>query len=332
MSPATHRRQFLRGSLGLAFAALARPMLQAKGEIERLAGTNIALSLNAYSFNQPLRDGRMTLADVVEYCARRQIPGLDATGYYFPRYPETPSDEFVYRLKRQAYVNGVTIHGTGVRNDFATPDRARRQQDVQLVKNWIEVARKLGATEIRVFSGQEVPAGYRFDQVIEWMAADMRECAEYGRNHGVIVSVQHHHDFLRTAAETIQLVQAVDSKWFAVKLDVGSLRTGDPYDEIEKLLPYAVSWQLKENIWYGAKEVPTDLGRVRAIIEKIGFSGFLPVETLGSGDPEVKLARFLERVRREFGPLVSRANPSVSWPRHTRYGHGLRRAPAANHG
>jgi sugar phosphate isomerase/epimerase len=204
-------------------------------------------------------------------------------------------------LKRQAFVNGVTILGTGVRNDFAVPDAGARRKDVQLVKDWIETAVSLGASIIRVFSGRSVPAGHTFDQVLEWMVPDLKECVAHGERHSVMVGLQNHDDFVKTADETIRIVNAVDSPWFGVILDVGSLRQNDPYAEIEKLMPYAVSWQLKENVGFGRKEVPTDLKRVKAIIDKAGYRGFLPIETLGPGDPKIKVAKFLEKVRAVFG-------------------------------
>jgi len=223
------------------------------------------------------------------------------TGHYcFPGYPRVPDDTFLYRLKRRAFVNGVTISGTGVRNDFAVADPAARQQDVRMVKAWIEVAAKLGATVVRIFAGQKVPDGGTFDRTLEWMVPDIKACVEHGRQHGVIVGLQNHNDFLKTADETIRVIEAVNSEWIGVILDVGSLRQGDPYAEIEKLVPYAVTWQLKESIWYGTKEVPTDVARIRAIIERTGYRGFLPIETLGPGDPRVKVARFLADVRRVF--------------------------------
>jgi sugar phosphate isomerase/epimerase len=294
------RRQFIQRAAG--FGALSAAGALAQRRVARNNGTGIRLALNAYSFNAPLRDGRMTLHDVVDYCSRHGIDGLDATGYYFPGYPDVPSDDYIRELKRRAFVNGVTIHGTGVRNDFAVADAGRRKADVQLVKNWIEVAEKLGASVIRIFSGNRVPDGYGFEQALEWMAADIRECVEHGRQNGVIVALQNHHDFVKTAAETIRVCQAVDSEWFGVILDVGSLRQGDPYQEIETLLPYAVSWQLKETVWYGEKQVPIDLAKLKTIIDRGGYRGFLPIETLGEGDPNIKVSRFLKRVREAFPP------------------------------
>ena len=81
--------------------------------IAREAGVKLKLGLNAYSFNGPLLAGSMTLADAVDFCAKNGVDALDATGYYFPGYPSVPSDEYVYALKRTAFVNGVAISGTG---------------------------------------------------------------------------------------------------------------------------------------------------------------------------------------------------------------------------
>jgi sugar phosphate isomerase/epimerase len=290
------RRKFFAGSLLMA-APLAT---QAPANVPREPGVKLKLALNAYSFDKPLRAGSMTLEDVVHFCAQQRVDALDATGYYFPGYPKVPSDEYIYNLKKLAFLNGVQLSGTGVRNDFAVTDAAARKSDVQMVKNWIEVANKLGAPVIRVFSGRTRPEGHTFDQVLEWMIPEFKECAAYGERHGVIVGLQQHNDFIKTADETIRVIKAVNSPWFGDILDVGSLRTNDPYEEIEKLVPYAVSWQLKENVGYGSKEVPTDLKRIKAIIDKVGYRGVLPFEALGAGDPRVKVAVFLAQIRSVF--------------------------------
>jgi len=270
------------------------------GEVQRNRGTRIKIGLNAYSFNKPLMAGTMNVHDVIDYCAKQQIDGVDMTGYYFRGYPEVPSDEVIFKLKRHAFLNGVTITGTGVRNDFALTDASSRRGHIQLVKDWIEVAAKLGSDMVRVFAGKEVPKGYTFDQVLEWMVPAFKECADYGASRGVIVGLQHHDDFLKTADETIRVVRMVNHDWFSVILDVGSLRQGDPYAEIEKLLPYSSNWQIKEHVWYGTKKVDIDLPRIRAIIDKVGYRGFTPIEALGPGDPAEVVTTFLHKVRKAF--------------------------------
>jgi sugar phosphate isomerase/epimerase len=290
-----NRRSFLAGSAGLAVAA---NLIEAK--VQREPGVKLKLALNAYSFDKPLRAGTMTYDDVIHFCAQHRVDALDATGYYFPGYPDVPTDEYIYGMKRTAFVNGVQLSGTGVKNDFALADGAARKKDVQLVKNWIEVASKLGAPVIRVFSGLKRPEGHSFDEALKWMIDDFKECAAHGQKHGVIIGLQQHNDFLKTADETIRVIESVNSPWFGDILDVGSVQTNDAYEEIEKLVPYAVSWQVKENVGYQGKQGPIDLKRLRGIIEKSGYRGVLPFEALGAGDPKEKVSNFLEKIRTAF--------------------------------
>ncbi len=296
MSNTIYRRRFLTGSLGLAALSTAR----AGDKVMREPGVKLKLGLNAYSFDKQLRDGSMTLADAVHFCAQQNVDAIDTTGYYFPGYPKVPSDEYIYNLKRVAFVNGVGISGTGVRNNFAVADAAARKADVQMVKDWIVVASKLGAPVIRVFSGPTRPEGHSFDQALEWMIADFKECAAFGKQHGVVVGLQQHNDFLKTADETIRVIEAVNSEWFGSILDVGSLRQADPYAEIEKVVPYAVSWQIKEKVGRNNQDEATDLRKIKAIIDRSGYRGYVPFEALGAGDPRPKIVGFLDKIRKDF--------------------------------
>ncbi len=296
----TNRRDLLRLASAAAIGLTPASTFAQPAE-KRVAGSRVRLSLNAYSFNQPLRDGKITLFDLVDFCAQQGIDGLDATAYYFPDYPKVPPDSYLHDLKRHAFVNGVTIHGTGVRNDFSTSDMRAVFEDRTLVKDWVVAASKLGASIVRVFTGREVPTGYTFDKVLPWMIPAFAECAAFAQRHGVVLGLQNHNDFVKTAEETIRVVEAVGSPWLRVILDVGSLRQRDVYGEIEALLPYAVSWQVKEKVWIQGKEQSIDLKRLKQIIDKGGYRGFLPIETLGPGDPKAKVAAFLKQVRTVFG-------------------------------
>lgn len=253
-------------------------------------------SLNAYSFNDPLMKGEMDLDDLLEYSAIHQLDAVDLTAYYFPGYPLVPSDEYLYHIKQKAFRLGLEISGTGVRNDFADPDPAKRKASVELVKNWIVAAEKLGAPVIRVFSGTNNTTGIR-GEVLNYMVADLKECVEFGKDHGVMVAIQNHNDFIRTADEAIEIIKRVNSGWFGLILDIGSYRSGDLYDEIARSIPYAVSWQLKEKVFIEGQEQKVDLDRLMKIIGESGYSGYLPLETLGEGDPKVNVSRFLQEIR-----------------------------------
>ncbi|WP_411274192.1 sugar phosphate isomerase/epimerase family protein [Daejeonella sp.] len=254
-------------------------------------------SLNAYSFNDPLIKGEMNLDNLLEYCAANQFDAVDITAYYFPGYPEVPSDEYLYHIKQKAFLLGLEISGTGVRNDFTDPDPVRRKASVALVKNWILAAEKLGVPVIRVFSGTADVKHIPREKVVDYLVESLKECVEFGKAHGVIVGIQNHHDFLKTADQTIEIIQRVNSNWFGLILDIGSYRN-DAYQEIEKSIPYAVSWQLKENLYMNGIEQKTDVTKLMAIIQKSSYRGYIPLETLGKGDPKVKVPLFLNEIRR----------------------------------
>jgi sugar phosphate isomerase/epimerase len=298
------RRRFLAQSAKFA-ALLGTAVASATPQrihhwVTRDSGVRVKIALNAYSFDEQLRKGTMTLEGLIDFCAEQGLDALDATGYYFATYPRVPTDETIYRLKRKAYLNGVAISFTGVKNDFTLPSVTARQKEVQLVKDWIVVASKLGAPMIRVFTGPAQPHAYTFEQVVEWMIPNFRECADFAKTQGVIIGLQNHEDFIRTADQVIRIVKEVNSEWFASILDIGSLRKYDVYQEIEKLLPYAASWLIKENVWYGEKPVPVDLHRIKVIIDRQGYRGYLPILTLGEGDPAGKVIKMARDIRTVF--------------------------------
>lgn len=257
----------------------------------------LKLSLNAYSFNKQLMDGSMTIDDMLEFCAEQGLMAADITGYYFKGYPNVPSDEVIYNVKRKAFSLGLEICGTGVRNDFTHADPAKRRESVQLVRNWIDVCRKLGGQTVRIFSGTHKPEGYSRAQILEWMVADIRECVAYGKENGVVVALQNHDDFIKTAEDTIEIMEAIKSPWYGLMLDIGSFRTADPYDEIARTIKYAVTWQIKEKVFIKGQEVDVDAGRLITLIRNSGFRGYLPLETLGEGDPRKKIPALLAKFR-----------------------------------
>jgi sugar phosphate isomerase/epimerase len=239
----------------------------------------------------------MTLEQVIDFCAELGFDAVDPTGYYFPGYPEPPADTFLYAVKRRAFLAGLDVSGTGVRNDFTQPEAARRQADVAHVGRWAQVAAKLGAPVLRVFDGPARTKGPSVGQMTAWVVEAFRACAAHGERHGVTIAYQNHDELLRTADEVLALRERVASPWFGLHVDVGSLRTGDPYDEIARLAPFACTWQIKERLYRKGQEEKTDVRRVFGILRQAGYRGYAPIETLGDGDPREKVRRFLGEVR-----------------------------------
>jgi sugar phosphate isomerase/epimerase len=319
------RRNFLKAAAlaPWAGAAVASPKAPGSGDssgfqpIRRAGGPELKVSLNAYCFSRQLDQEirnpgstGVTIMSLLDFCAQHGFDGIDATGYYFPGYPKPPPDEFLYRFKRRAFELGIAISGTGTRNYFITDDKAVRADGVANIKQWVEVASRMGAAVLRVFaddlkrreSWKKALPNSTHEQVEDWVADDLRECAEHGKKHGVIIGVQNHGDFNGTAEDFLRLLRKVGSDWCAPVLDTGYFTTPDPYVDIAKVAPYAVNWTVKQSVFdggYGKEQI--DLVRLMRIVRESGYRGYLPIETLyakGSDAHPFKLVpAFLEKVR-----------------------------------
>jgi sugar phosphate isomerase/epimerase len=303
----TDRRTFVKSAaaaaaaLGVARAGPAAAPPPAATPAPPSRTPKLKLSCNLYSFDALLRRGAMSLEQVLDFCADLGFDAVDPTGYYFPGYPEPPRDEYAHAIARRAFRNGLGISGTGVRNDFTLPDAARRAAEVAHVKRWTAVADALGAPCLRVFDGKDETRGPTREQRIDWVVEAFRDCAAEGGRHGVTIVYQNHEELLRTAAEVLALRERVASDWFGLNVDIGSLRTGDPYEEAARLAPFAATWQLKELVYRRGREEKTDVRRVVRVIRDAGYRGYVPIETLGEGDPREKVRRFLGEVREALG-------------------------------
>jgi sugar phosphate isomerase/epimerase len=287
-----------RDVLIAAGAAFLAPLLRADEAPKPPAAASLKVSLNAYSFNKLLNDAikkrgkGTTLMELLDFCAKEKFDGFDPTGYFFPGYPNVPTNQYVDDLKKKAADLGIGISGTGVRNNFTTSDKTVRDAAVVHIKQWVEVAARLGAPVVRVFADtqmrsmtwHDVAKGFTRDQVQEWIADDLRQCAEQGKNFGVRIGVQNHGDFLQTGEDLLALVKAVDSDWCGPIVDTGYFKTPDPYADMALVAPKAVNWQIKQSPFGEASEIATDLVKLLRIIRQSGYSGYLPIETLSPKD------------------------------------------------
>jgi sugar phosphate isomerase/epimerase len=267
-------------------------------KVNEIDSNRFKISLNAYSFNEPLRNGKTNLEAVIEFCAKTGFDAIDLTGYYFPGYPVVPSDEYIFHLKRRAHTLGLAISGTGIRNEFAEPDKIKRKEEIEFVKKWIDVAAKLGAPVIRIFTGKSQPDHYTREEVEAWIVEAIQECAAYGKEKGVIIAMQNHNDFIKTAKQTQSILKKVNSEWFGLVLDTGSFVSLPPYEEINKMTSYAVNWQIKEKLNYNGMITDMDLEKLFKIIYASTYRGYLPIETLTPGDPFNIVPPFLALVKK----------------------------------
>lgn len=296
------RRSIIR-SLALAPLLLGARDLMAGHKDGALVKNRVQYSVNAYSFNAMLRSGEMTFYDMMEFAAHIGLDAVDLTGYYFSSYPQVPSNNELFLLKQRALELGLNISWTGIRNNFIDPDPDSRKADRDMVKNWLAVSSLLGASIMRVFTGKYNYKDFTKGEVKAWLVEEFKSCAQYGAEHGVIVGLQNHNEFLFSSNEIIDIIKRVDSKWFGLILDVGSLHASDPYNEIEKLAPYANYWFVKEHVYPNGIKTPVDMKRIAGIVKNQGYQGYISFESLSDGDPNKIITSMFTSFKAEYEKL-----------------------------
>ncbi len=254
------------------------------------------ISLNLFSFNQGLQEGTIQLDEVVQFCSDQGYLAIDPTAYYFPGYPEVPDDRFLFEFKRMVFEHSLEISGSGIRNNFSDPDPNHRQQDIQLIEKWLLASQKMGIPVLRIFAGSGIPDPESKKKALSWMMDNFKRCADLGSQYGVIIALQNHNEFIKTADEIIEIIETVNSPWFKLHLDIGSFTVKNVYEEIEKVIPYAVNWQVKELVTLDDQKVEPDYERILRMIKEQGYEGYIPLETLGPGDPKEKLLVLKQKV------------------------------------
>ena len=294
--PHLNRRNFLTA---LPAISLVRAVPFSKDNPSKKEN-HFRLSLNAYSFNDMLIKKKISKNELLEFCAKTGFDAVDMTGYYFSSYPETPSDEEIYAFKRKAHALGIEISGTGVRNEFSYSESISFNKELDTVMRWIEVAAKMGAPVLRIFTAKQYSTGEERKRVNDRILFALNKCVEKAAAHGIILGIQNHNDFLRTADECHELIGSINSPWLGLVVDTGNFIAADPYEEIRKSLPLAVNWQVKEKLLINGVQTRMDLKRLCSIIQSSNYRGNIPIETLGMNDPLNEVPVFYDKVKKHL--------------------------------
>lgn len=292
------RRQFLK-QVAAGGAALALPWTatHAAEPIARKPAARFKLSCAAYSLRQylDLKNPKMTLEEFIEKCAEWGTDGVELTEYYFKK-PVTP--EYISRLKRLATVWGQDITGTPIGNNFALPPGPARDEQVKSVKDWIDISAELGSPAIRIFAGG-APSGVDDAQARKWVVESIEACCEHASKRGVFLALENHGGVVATADGLLDIIKQVRCAWVGVNLDTGNFHTPDPYGDMARCAPYAVTCQVKTEVTpAGGKKEEADLARVVDILRKANYRGYVTLEYEAAAEPMEAVPKYLGVMRK----------------------------------
>jgi L-ribulose-5-phosphate 3-epimerase len=252
---------------------------------------HLRAGLVAYSYRKALEAKTMNYEDVIRRVSEWGLDGLDCTVYWFP----DTSAEYLASLRKAAFKNGIQIYNAGVRVRLCQPTPELRAAEHEKIKQWVDVAERLGAGQIRVFGGT-VPQGATEEQAIDWAVEVMKRGAEYAGTRGITIGVEDDGGLTTAAGPTIEIARRTASPWAGINADSGNLRVNG-YEGFESMCRYATSVHLKLDIAnaHGKKE-PADWNRLLEILGRSGYKGFVGLE-YESDNPEIDIPRYVSDLR-----------------------------------
>jgi sugar phosphate isomerase/epimerase len=294
----TTRRDVLK-AVPAALAVAAVPgAASAIPPVARNGKGRLRLGLAAYSLRDHLTgklQPSMTLHDFIERAAGWQVDAVELTSYYWP---EDITPAYVAGLKRHCYLLGLDVSTTPVRNVFTGPAGPARDKEIAHVKRWLGIASDLGSPAIRIFAGDGA-AGQSETEARRHCVECIEACADEAAKQGVFLALENHGGVVSKPQDILEIVQAVRSGWFGVNLDTGNFHGTDPYADLERIAPYAVTVQIKAEIQpAGAREKqPADFARLASILKKAGYRGIASLEYESAEPPLTAIPRLLESLR-----------------------------------
>jgi sugar phosphate isomerase/epimerase len=305
MKSSLSRRAWLGRAAAGGFGLSMLPKVRAAEGLPRKEAGRMKLSLAAYSFRDFFKDSdnrkagspapanAIDMLGFVDYCADHHCDGAEVTSYYFPK---DTNREFLLKLKRHAFLRGVSLSGGAVGNNFVLPPGPEREKNLALVKKWVDYCELLGAPHIRVFAGTK-PKDMSMEDAMKYCIETMREACAYAGEHGIYLGLENHGGIVAEPGPILEILKAVDSPWLGINFDSGNFRTADPFADLVKIAPYAVNVQIKTEVQPAGKSAAhADLKRVIEILRDAHYQGYVALEFEENADPWKTIPGVLEEL------------------------------------
>ncbi len=303
----------MSGSLaGLGATALSGGSHLKAGNFSTDTGPKPKLAISSYSYWH-FKKVKFPIETVIDRAAGLGVQGVDI----LHRQMESETPQYLRKLKRHAFVNGVDLMALSIHQDFVDPDQDKRQQAIDHTVHCARLAYDMGIPCIRLNSGrwgtigsfdelmenqgEEPPLeGYTEEHAFEWCIDSIQECLPAAEKYGVILALENHWGLTRTPEGLLRVVNAIDSPWLGVLMDTGNFLE-EPYTKLEKIAPKTVFVQAKTYFgggeWYS---LDLDYKRVAGILRDVGYKGYVAIEFEGKEDAETGVPKSVDLLRSAF--------------------------------
>lgn len=254
------------------------------------------LSCIPVSFFAAISEGRMTVAEWLDFASELGLDGVECGPLLIqPLGPVTAA-----RFRSLAEARGLAVSNFTGYSDFAHPDPAVRERELEAFYANIEIARELGAPSIRALTGQQWPGVPRAEALC-WVVDCIRRAAERAHRAGLRLNVENHtkaftwthFDFAIQGDVFLEIMDRLRDAPVGVQFDIANpLVAGeDTLDLFHKLRDRVAYVHVNDVRRPGAFEfvpVGTGIAPIREVLARLaqqGYSGWVGIEEASRTGP-----------------------------------------------
>ncbi|MBS1805865.1 MAG: sugar phosphate isomerase/epimerase [Acidobacteria bacterium] len=255
----------------------------------------------AYSYNEELRRGAMTLEDFILKAVELRVLAVDITAYYL----KSSEPGYLHGLRKLAYRHGVSFSGAACGVSMVQADSAKRAESLTELKKWIDVTDALGTSHLRIFAGK-LPAGADAKEAINWVVETMKAACDYSGAKGITLGLEDHDGVTQSADACLEVMQRVNSPFAGINLDITNFiatPAQDAYAQIAACLPYATHTHIRDHFPDGT---PVDMNRVWQMFARAGHQGYMSAEYEGDSAGHFPAATGVPKLVSQIRELCSR--------------------------
>ena len=293
MHPRLPRRRFLKTAAAALAAGpkFAAPLLgSGSGDGPDVSKRpRLLVGCCAYSYSKYLKSGQMTMEDFIVKAGELGVDGVDVTTYWL----KSTEPAYLLQFRNFAYRQAMPFSGAAIGTNMCLPEGAKRAEELEKIKQWVDRTELLGASHLRVFGG-EVPEGASEQQAIGWVVEVMKPASDYAAAKGVILGIESHGGITSKASNILEILKRVGSPYAQCNLDIANFPE-NPYPQIEACIPYASHTHIRD--YYGERKEPLDLDRVGQMFAKAGYKGYMSAEYEAEEDATTGVPKLISKIK-----------------------------------
>lgn len=242
------------------------------------------ISLAQWSLHRSIRSGKINAIDFPEI-AKKEFD-INAVEYVNQFFIDKAEDKnYLNELNAKARDNNVknVLIMIDAEGDLGDSDKNRRMQAVENHYKWVDAARFLGCSSIRVNASGDGTE----EQVAGNVVESLHVLSSYAKSQNINVLVENHGSYSSNGKWLVDVIEKVGLDNCGTLPDFGNFYNFDKYKGVQLMMPYAKGVSAKTNSFDdNGNETGIDYRRMLRIVKNSGYNGYIGIEYEGENTDE----------------------------------------------